>query len=96
MLAKLLVAMTDFYEVGNACVTVEDSYYSPSAGTASLSRQACTNAGDHGTYTSMGGGTDNCSFTCHANYHEENSTCMNDKQDCSDDIVDGNGEKALG
>ena len=81
----------DFYKLGNTCVTVELGYYSPSAGTASLSRQLCTNAGGKGAYTSTGGGTNNCTFTCNVGYHEESGTCMSNKKSCN--ITDGAGEQ---
>jgi len=60
------------YYLNGTCVAVGNGYYSPDANN---SRTACTNGGSNVTYTSSGGGINNCSWGCATDYYLS-GTCI--------------------
>ena len=69
----------DHYEHGNACVAVGNGFYSTST---SKSRTACTTPDNFGSWTSAGGGRDNCTFTCTPSHHPNGRSCVSNTQSC--------------
>ena len=87
----------DYYKVGKECLAVGHGYYSVGLGTASLSRVECGSKGGtitNGQFTSSGGGSDSCSFSCNADYHSSPTdvyACEDDTVSCS--ISEGTGSE---
>ncbi len=62
----------DYYQSGKYCETVGTGYYSPDGDN---NRYSCTNKPANSTYTSSGGGSNNCPWLCNTDYYKNGNSC---------------------
>jgi len=63
----------DYYLLNGVCTTVGTGYYSPNNDNNKI---ACTNGPSDANYTSSGGGTNNCDWSCNAGYYSNGTSCV--------------------
>jgi len=68
----------DYYKQGDSCVPVAVGEYSP---VNNVVKYQCQNKPTGSVYTTTGGGQNNCSWSCNANYFQVGQTCVS--QSCT-------------